>query len=298
MEGLAATPTKKRGNPNFGKRNLDDSEQETTNPIDLGFEIDVDKTYVFETIKKSDIPRVENLGNKCRIYDVTEKRYRELRYVPVADSIYKEDQHESYDNYPDTPLAFYRNQILVKGSDRRLMEYMLNHDLYEHSPYRISNKPAFFTLVDKEVQEKIKAKRHETEMNALSAIKDMTIEDLKPIVRIIFGITEDSDLAIINAMNELIKQPKKGSEKQSNAEKVLDNLGNPKLVRKYNIQNALDNGIIVADTNKMQVRLSENNTFLCNLVRATSPNGILEELTAWSFTPDGEKVYNVIRKKV
>lgn len=287
---------KRRGNPNFGKRNPDGLE-ETINPIDLGFEIDVEKTYVFETIKKSEIPRVENLGSTCRIYDISEKRYRELRYVPVAESIYKEEQHESYDNYPDAVLSFYRNQLLVKGSDRRKMEYMLNHDLYEHSPYRVSTKPAFFTLVDKEVQEKIKAKRHATEMDALSAIKDMPIDDLKPIARIIFGIMEDSNLGVINAMNDLIKIERKGSEKQSNAEKVMDNLGNPKMLRKYNIQNAMDNGIIIADTAKMQVRLVENNTFLCN-IRSVQPHTILEELSSWSFTPDGEKVYNVIRKKV
>lgn len=264
--------------------------------IDLGFEPDPNKTYIFEVLKKSDALRIENLGSRCRIYDPLLKRYRELRYISVAPTIYHEQQHESYDNYPDTPLSFTRNQIYVKGSDRRLMEYMLNHDLCESSPFRISNKPAMFKLLDKDVEEEIKASRHRKEMEALKAIDDMPIDDLRPIARIIFNITETTEVAIRNAMNDLVKVPKKGNDK-ANSEKILDNLVNPKLNRQYYIQTGFDLGILASNRDRMDVRFLDGNVFICNL-STVNPKAIVNEMTDWSFSLEGQKFYAILRQKI
>lgn len=272
-------------------------EQESDTPVkelNVGFEIDPTRVYIFETIKKSDNPRSENLGSIAKAFDNVEKRYRDLRYHPTAPSIFSDEQHESFDELPLPPLVFWRNVLYAQGEDIRLMEYLLNHPLYEHSPFRIANKPAFFTLADKEVQEEIKAKKHETELKALEKIKTTDLDDIKPIARTIFGITEDSDTAIINALNELVKKPKAGSEKMSNAEKLLDNIGNPKILRTYHIQHAIDQGIIAADMNQMRVTLVDGNVFICSL-RTKSP---VKEITDFTFTEEGAKFYTMIRRKI
>lgn len=289
---LELSPARKPVKP---KAKADEANSETPEKaINLGFEVDPKKVYIFETIKKSEQPRNENLGSTCKGFDPVEKRYREMRYFPTAESIFADEQHESYDELQPPPLGFYRNQLTASGEDIRLMEYLMNHPLFENSPFRVANKPAFFTLADKEVQEEIKAKRHAKELSALEVIKDTAVDDLKPIARNIFGITEQSDTAIINALNELVKNPKQGSEAMSNAEKLLDNTSNPQLLRTYHIQAAIDRGIIAADLNKMRATLVDGNVFICNL-NTKSP---VKELVDWSYTGEGGKWYTTLRTKI
>lgn len=288
---LELSPVRKPGRPS-AKANSVETETPATE-IKLGFQIDPTKVYIFETIKKSDLPRYENLGATCRAFDNVEKRYRELRYFATAESIFADEQHESFDDIQPAALGFFRNVLYCEGEDIRKMEYLMNHPLNEGSPFRVANKPAFFALADKEVQEEIKAKVHATELRALEAIKDASIDDLRPIARSIFGITDDSETAIINALNEFVKRKKQGSENLSGAEKLLDNVGNPKLLRTYKIQSAIDKGIIAADTNKMQARLVEGNIFICNL----NTKNPVKELVEWSFTEEGSKFYNTVSRK-
>lgn len=288
---LELSPVRKPGRPS-AKANSVETETPATE-IKLGFQIDPTKVYIFETIKKSDLPRYENLGATCRAFDNVEKRYRELRYFATAESIFADEQHESFDDIQPTALGFFRNVLYCEGEDIRKMEYLMNHPLNEGSPFRVANKPAFFALADKEVQEEIKAKVHATELRALEAIKDASIDDLRPIARSIFGITDESETAIVNALNEIVKRKKQGSENLSGAEKLLDNIGNPKLLRTYKIQSAIDKGIIAADTNKMQARLVEGNIFICNL----NTKNPVKELVEWSFTEEGSKFYNTVSRK-
>lgn len=289
---LELSPVRKPGRPSAIKANNAETEAPATK-VSLGFEVDPTKVYIFETIKKSELPRNENLGSTCKAFDNVEKRYRDLRYFPTAASIFVDEQDESFNDIQPSPLIFNRNVIYVQGEDIRLMEYMMNHPLYEHSPFRVANKAAFFTLADKEVQEEIKAKIHATELRALEAIKEASIDDLRPIARSIFGITEDSETAIINTLNEIVKRKKQGSDTQSGAEKLLDNVGNPKLLRTYKIQSSIDKGIIAADMNKMQARLVEGNVFICNL----NTKNPVKELVEWSFTEEGSKFYNTVSRK-
>lgn len=296
MAELAKSPIAKKSSPLKMKIASDEEAEVFEEPIDLGFEPDPNKVYIFEVLKKSEATRIENLGSRCRIYDPILKRYRELRYISVAPTIYHEQQHESYDDYPDTPLMFNRNQLIVKGSDRRLMEYMLNHDLCESSPFRISNKPAMFKLLDKDVEDEIKATRHRREMEALKAIEDMSIEDLRPIARIVFNITEENETAIRNAMNDFVKKPKKGNEK-ANSDSVLENLINPKLNRQYYIQVGFDCGVLASNKDRMDVRFVMGDVFI-KQITTINPKAVVNELADWSLTVEGNRFYSILRQKV
>ncbi len=270
-----------------------EKEETPIKALDLGFEIDPAKIYIFETLKKSEQVRNENLGSETKAYDPIEKRYRDLRYYPTAPSIFPEEWDDSFLEMQSPPLGFYRNILTAAGEDTRLMEYLTNHPLYEHSPFRVMNKPAMFTLADKDVLEEMKAKRHATEMRALETIDKTSISDVRPIARTMFGITETSETAILNRMKELVKMPKP-SDKQSNAEKFLENIGNPKLMRQYHVQAGIDMGIIAADFNKMRVSWVEGNVFICQL----KTNLAVTELVNFTFTEDGAQFYSMLRQKV
>lgn len=291
---LAPTPT--RTPARTPKRVETQKEQNDTSltTVDLEFTIDPEKTYIFETIKKSETPRYENLGSTAKAFDPVEKRYRDLRYLPTAPSIFMDEQDESFNELQPIPLQFYRNTLYAIGQDIRLIEFLMNHPLYEHSPFRVANRPPFFTLADKGVQEAIKAKRHETELKSLEKIMSTSIEDLRPIARNVFNIMETEDMAIKNALNDIVKKPKQGTDKMSNAEKFLDNLDNPLLTRKYFIQAGIDRGIIATDVNKQRATFVDGNVFICNL-NGRSP---VKELTDYSFTGEGEKFYTHLKSKI
>jgi len=261
--------------------------------VDVGFEIDPEKDYIFETIKKSPNPRHEVLASTCRIFDTEEKRYRDIIYIPTAPSIFKEDLDESWDAIPSPPLFFYRDQLIIHGQDKRGMEYVMMHSDYEFSPFKVSGRQPKFTLVDKEVQEKIKAKIHEAQFKAQEAIKKLPIEDLRPIARVVFGVTEIADTAIVNKMNEIAKSDKKGTGKLP-AEQILENIGNPELVRRYNIQSGIDNGLVFIDTNTSQARFRENNVFILQL----KSRDYVKELVDFSNTGEGMEFYNQLKKKM
>jgi len=261
--------------------------------INLGFVPDPTKTYTFEVLKKSSVARPENLGSRAKAFDTTEKRYREIGYHPLSPTIFTEEWDESFIEYPQIPLMFNRNTIDVPGQDIRLMEYMMSHPLYEHSPYRVMNRPAMFTLADKEVIEAIKAEKHAKEKQALDAIAGADLSDVRPIARVIFGITETSDTAIVNTLNELVKSGRKFNNKVA-SELVIDNINNPKLNRQYNIQKAIDNGVIIADYNKGIAIMSEGNG---TIIRLETKNAV-KELVDYTFTEEGKKFYNILRNKI
>lgn len=276
------------------KAKVEESKDDTPEKLDLGFEIDPAKIYTFETLKKSEVPRYENLGASTKAFDPVEKRYRDMRYIGTAPSIFPEEWDDSFLERPEEPLGFYRNQITCSGQDIRKMEYLLNHPLYEHSPFRVMNRPAMYTIADKEVLDQIRAKENETQLRALEAIKTTPIEDLKPIARLLFNITETTETAIRNAMFEIAKKPVQGISKQSEAERIIDNLSNKKLQREFTIQSAIDNGVIVVNRDKMEARLASGNTLICQLA-TKNPT---KDITEYSYTDEGVKFYQVLRAKI
>lgn len=282
---------KRRGNPNFGKRK---EKPEAAEEIDLEFEIDPAKTYLFETLTKSDGIQYKNLGSQAKAFDPDQKRFIYLRYFPTVNSIFQDEQDESWDEEQLPPLMFSRGEISVQGQNRRLMEYMMFHPLREGSPYALQSTPPFFRLLDKDIEERIKQKRNQQEFTALQLLEKTSIDDLRPIARVIFGITDTSDVAIMNKLHDMAKRPKNPRENKSGAEQIIENIDNQKLMRTYYIQRAFDLGLIIADFQTMQVKWVEGNIFI-NHMKAIK---YVNELTDWSFTSDGGKFYTELKRKL
>lgn len=262
--------------------------------IDLGFEIDPTRTYVFETIEKSPTPRYVTLGAQAKAFDPRQKRYIYLRYLPAVDTIFQEDQHESWDEETLPPLIFSRDQIEVKGENRRLMEYMMVHPLREGSPYALQDKKPTFRMRDKDIEEKILAKRHELERMAIMNIEKTSIDDLRPIARVIFGIMEDDELAVRNKLHTLAKTPKQPKEPKSGAELIIDNVGNQRLLREFYVQIAFDKGILNPDYNSMCVKWSDTGATILTL----NSKKHVKEVTEFTFSHDGAAFYTELKRKL
>lgn len=262
--------------------------------IDLGFTPDPKRTYVFELLEKSNNINYKNLGSEAKAFDPDSKRYTWLRYFPGVDTIFKEDQHESWDEQFQPPLMFSRNQIEAVGEDLRLMEYLMLHPGRENSPYALATLKPFFRLVDKDIDEEIKAKKYKTELSALRAIDETSFEDLAPVARIVFGITDTNETQVRNKLIEKVRAPKNPRQLLSPAEEIIENVGNPKLLRQYYIQLGFDNGIIVADFSSMTVRYVKGSVAIFTL----KGKAYVTETTEYTFSPEGNAFYNELRRQI
>jgi hypothetical protein len=263
--------------------------------VNLDFDIDPKKDYKFEVLQKSTTRRFQNLGNETLAYDPQEKRYVNIRYFPTAPTIFSDDQDESFDDVPAPTLGFWNNELICRGEDIRQMEFLMNHPLYEHSPFRVHNKPPMYTLADKDVKDAIQAKRIATEVKCLSLIAKSPIIDLRPVARIEFGIVDPDETAIRNELSERAKKPKQGTELKSPAEKIIDSIDDLDMQRTFHIQNAIDKGIISVNVNDMRVMWVDSKQLIWNLI---SKKDVVKQLSDWSFGVDGEKFYSILRQKI
>lgn len=292
---LNLTPTKKPvrlQKPQSVKAQDDTAEVKEVN---LDFEVDPTKDYKFEVLQKSDTRRFQNLGNETLAYDPVEKRYVNLRYFPTAATIFSDDQDESFDEVSPPTLGFWNNELICRGEDIRQMEFLMNHPLYEHSPFRVYNKPPMYTLADKDVKDAIQAKRIATELKCLALIAKAPIIDLRPVARIEFGIADPDETAIRNELSERAKKPKQGTEQKSPAEKIIDSIDDLDMQRNFHVQNAIDKGVISVNINDMRVTWVETKQLIWNLLNKKE---VVKQLADWSFSEPGEQFYALLRQKI
>ncbi|MCW3111379.1 MAG: hypothetical protein JWQ09_5885 [Segetibacter sp.] len=290
---LEKSPIAMKGKKGFQKR-----ESKAPTERDFGIVIDPTKTYIFEALKKSDALRTQSLSGECQIFDVEEQRIRTIRYIPQADSIFKDEQDESYEDHQVQALYFSRDQLVVNGSDKRGIEYCISHDRYEGNKSPLSKKGAFFKLLDKEQFEKVLDGQLTKEAIAFELVTKTEIEDLRPVARIEFNILETSAIIIRNRLRQMAKTPAKDGKK-SGAQLIIDSINNPQVVRRYNLQLAVDKGILVMDTQRAQCIWGDTKVGICNLSNLKSSETQLSELVSFSFNgPEGKEFYEVLKNKI
>jgi len=252
-----------------------------------GVPIDPKAIYEFETILKAPRPRHQPVASESDIFDGT--RMRTIRYIPIAESIYKDEQGDRFENYPQPYVGFYGNTLTAEGKDMRLVEFLLACDDYDGNPHRLSRSEPLFTLVNKEALEEKKSIQHDNEFKALEVVNTTPITDLKPIARVIFNILDPNEKAIKNKLRDKAKE---------SPDLILNNILNPKLKRIYEIQNAMDLGVISVNPDKNNAVWADTGTQICVVKEGKNTRKAAEELATFSFTKgDGEEFLKVLRLK-
>ncbi|WP_298845489.1 hypothetical protein [uncultured Clostridium sp.] len=263
---------------------------ETIEEIDFG--IDINKTYVFEVLEKSTNSRHQILSATCKIFDGEQGRMRTIKYIPIADTIFVDEMGERYDGYPDQVLSLHNNQLTAEGSDVRLVEYLLSHDEYDGNPNRISKRPPLYTLVNKHDLEKRKEAIFGAKLKALNIINENAIEELMPIARVVFNIMDTDELIVKNKLRAYAETENNGSIN------IINNFGSPKTKRAYVVQASLDQGIIEVDVKNHSLVWAETKIQITEVRAVKDLEAQLSEITDFTFTPIGEKVYDVLKARV
>lgn len=283
QQEVVAKPTFKQSEPAQGKMQLS---------------IDPSKNYVFELIEQSKAKRNVVVGSTNRIFDTNENRIREIKYLPVANTIYVDEMDHSFIEATPPYLGFNNNVLPVSGRDVRLIEYLMAHDDNEDNPKRLNNRPPMFRIVDKSIIERKKTEDYDLLDTAREKIKEKDADDLRPLARIIFGIIEEDDNALRNKLRDLTNHSNlsKAAEK---AKLIIENITNPKHERQYMILKGFDSGILTLKPNNNCVVWTQTGTVVCDVRNTKNQDKTAGELAEWTFTSEvGQRFWEVFSTKV
>lgn len=259
--------------------------------------IDPSKIYNFELIEKSEASRNVIVGTTNKIFDTEDNRIREIKYLPIADTIYVEDMDASLAEQTSPYLGFHNNYLSVSGKDVRLIEYLMAHDDNEANPKRLNKRSPAFRLIDKELIEKTKTASHDFIDRVRETIKAKDADELRPVAQIMFNIVEKDDTALRNKLRDLTVDADINVAARK-AKQVLDNIDNPKFDRQFLIMKGFEKGIIRLETEQNTVVWANTGVVVSTVRNIRDQNKTAGELAEWSFLEEGEKFWNVFSKKV
>lgn len=181
MEEL--TQVKKKGNPNFGKK------QSEIKEIDKVYTFVLAETY--ENYKPKDpdtgrspydpYPPSYKLASEGIAIDEVTQRSRRWRCLKGIDTIWVDEQDGLEPNYNDyEDLIFIYGKMLVKGFERNKLAALMNQDGFEGKKYKKANSKTIYRLVDEEKELDSALDSFDIEFDALKTAKECTDEEMLP----------------------------------------------------------------------------------------------------------------------
>jgi hypothetical protein len=184
-EQLEEAPVKRRGNPNWGKKQVEEVDE-----LDKSYHFVLTKTWEkYKPVDKdgghlsgNPFPPIYALPSEGTTIDDETKKNRRWRCLKGIDSIWVDDQEglepQGYDDYED--IIFSGGHLIVKGYEKNKLAALLAHDSFEGKKYRKANSKPEYKLIDVDVDNKKALDLLDTEYEALKAAKECSDNDMLP----------------------------------------------------------------------------------------------------------------------
>ena len=236
MEEL--TQVKKKGNPNFGKK------QSEINEIDKVYTFVLTETY--ENYKPKDpdtgrspydpYPPFYKLASEGISIDEETGKNRRWRCLKGIDSIWVDDQDGIEPNYSDyEDLIFVYGKMIVKGWEKNKLAALMAQDGFEGKKYKKMNAKTIYRLVDEEKELDSALDSFDVEFDALKTAKECSDEEMLPFA-FVLGINIVSNMKQVR--REFIAKAK------ANPRYFLKHFVDPKNQISYLVHKATTNNII------------------------------------------------------
>lgn len=238
MEEL--TQVKKKGNPNFGKK-----QDDGLNDFNKVYTFVLTKTY--EKYKPVDgetgmrttnpYPPLYKLPSEGRTIDEATGKNRMWRCIKGVDTIWTDEQDgievNSLDDLED--LVFIDGRMTVKGYEKNKLAALFHQDSYEGKKYKKNDVPSAFRLVDEDSEINKALDNLDLEYEALKIAKECSDEEMLPFAHVL-GI--DTNASPKSIRKDFILRAK------SNPSYFVKYFVDPKNEIVYNVHKALVNNII------------------------------------------------------
>jgi hypothetical protein len=239
---MEETQVKKKGNPNFGKK-----QDDGLNDFNKVYTFVLTKTY--EKYKPVDgdsgkrttnpYPPIYKLPSEGRTIDDATGKNRMWRCIKGFDSIWVDDQDGievvTLDDLED--LVFIDGRMIVKGFEKNKLAALFNQDSFESKKYRKNDVPVAFKLVDEDADISKALDSLDVEYEALKIAKECSAEEMLPFAHVLGIDTGASENSI---RRDFIMKAK------SNPKYFVKYFVDPKNEIVYNVFKALNENIISA----------------------------------------------------
>lgn len=237
---MEATQVKKKGNPNFAKK-----QDDGLNDFNKVYTFVLTKTY--EKYKPVDgetgmkttnpYPPLYKLPSEGRTIDDATGKNRMWRCIKGVDTIWTDEQDgievNSLDDLED--LVFIDGRMVVKGFEKNKLAALFNQDSFEGKKYKKNDIPPAFRLVDEDSDIDKALNSLEAEFEALKIAKECSEEEMLPFAHVL-GI--DTNASINSIRRDFIMKAK------ANPSYFVKYFVDPKNEIVYNVHKALSENII------------------------------------------------------
>jgi hypothetical protein len=264
---MEALIEKKKGNPNFGKKNV-----QVVDDLDKIFDFELIKTYEIykpevviitgrnseKSVGKSDTlyPPTFAIPNSGLAWDEENNRQRAWRFINTEESIWIDEQRDltkeeeaSLLSNTDNQLEFKKGKLMVRGIEKSKLAALMVQDMYEGKKKQLKQIPPVYRLLNPEAILKNTQDTLDLAWEAESAARSCSVKEMFEFASVLGISLEQSEAG---TRKDFILAAK------SNPAYFVKHFVNPKNKYQYAFSEAVKNGLISVNKDSAKLVWSES----------------------------------------
>lgn len=269
---------KKKGNPNFGKKNVTETDM-FTKDVEVTMN-DLEKVYNFELVKTHELYKPElvvitgrnsekSVGKSDTVYpptfaipnsglawDEETNRQRAWRFINTEESIWVDEQRDLSKEEEgmllasdDNQLEFKNGRLSVRGIEQSKLAALMVQDMYEGKKKKIKDIPPVYRLLNPEAIIKSTQETLDLAFNAESAARNASRKEMYEFASVLGISLEQTEAGV---RKDFILAAK------SNPAYFVKHFVNPKNKYQYAFREAIKNNLIEVNRNSAKLVWAES----------------------------------------
>lgn len=277
-KAVAKPATKKRGNPNFGRKKAVDTTPKVYRLNNQYYKIMPNGTKKY--------PVTYILPGIDVIYDIDSDTQRTIRYIPGESSVFADEQSENSNNRKVSSILFTNGSLVVPHTNPLLRTFLDLCNRNGSNPNKMGTVTSKFELYNPEKEAKVNIERTTMEIDAQSLALKMPLTKLIGYAKVL-GVNTNKSTDEIRYDMKIIAQ--------QNPEDFLAGIDDPRNETKQVIFDAADNRII--NIQDRQFEWVKGNT---TSIITTVPLGVdnIEYFVDLLHSDEGKDVLDSMKKRL
>jgi hypothetical protein len=277
---------KKKGNPNFGKKNV-----QVVDDLDKIYDFELIKTHALykpeivvitgrnseKSVGKSDslYPPTFAIPNSGLAWDEENNRQRAWRFINTEESIWVDEQRElskedegSLLASDDNQLEFKKGKLMVRGIEKSKLAALMVQDMFEGKKKQLKKIPPIYRLLNPEAILKSTQDSLDLSWEAEKAARDASVNEMLEFASVLGISLEQSEAGIRKDFIVIAK---------SNPAYFVKHFVNPKNKYQYAFSEAVKNNLISVNKNSGKLIWSDSKAEITSIAPNADVAGQLAE---------------------
>ena len=283
---MEALIEKKKGNPNFGKKNV-----QVVDDLDKIYDFELIKTHALykpevvvitgrnseRSVGKSDslYPPTFAIPNSGLAWDEENNRQRAWRFINTEESIWVDEQRELSKedegillSSDDNQLEFKKGKLMVRGIEKSKLAALMVQDMFEGKKKQLKKIPPIYRLLNPEAILKSTQDSLDLSWEAEKAARDASVNEMLEFASVLGISLEQSEAGIRKDFIVIAK---------SNPAYFVKHFVNPKNKYQYAFSEAVKNNLISVNKNSGKLIWSDSKAEITSIAPNADVAGQLAE---------------------